>query len=82
MLSLYHVKRASELDIANNQLLLYFLAYVVDTKVLSLHVQRFSTLNDAIEERIKICELLYEKTEKLSLRMRLQIFIESNLYVA
>ena len=38
VLSLYGVKHASELNISKNKLLIYFLANVVDTKVLSFQI--------------------------------------------
>lgn len=62
VLSLYSVKNASDLDPKNNSKLLYFLSHVVDTKVLSLHVQRYDTLDEVYEEQVKICKLLFEKT--------------------
>jgi len=58
----FGVKRPSELEFTDNKLLSYFLANVVDTKVLSFHVRRFDTLDDVFEERLKICGLLYDKT--------------------
>ena len=48
--------------------ILYFLSHVVDSKVLSLHVQRYETLKDVYEQRLKICELLFEKTGKISFK--------------
>lgn len=62
VLSRCGVKRPSELKFSDNKLLAYFLANVVDTKVLSFHVRRFDTLDDVFEERLKICGLLYDKT--------------------
>lgn len=62
VLSCYDVRHASDLDFSQNRLLLYFLAHVVDKKVLSLFVQRYDTLDDVLEERLKICSKLYENT--------------------
>lgn len=94
VLSLYGVKHASELIISKNNLLVYFLSNVVDAKVLSLHVQRYDTLNDVLEERMKICKLLYDYTEnaifkdeiaqiyrELSIRSLTKKIDESKIYV-
>ena len=94
VLSLYGVKHASELNISKNKLLIYFLANVVDTKVLSLYVQRYDTLNDVLEERMKICSLLFDNTDntifkdeitqiyrELSIRSLTKKIDESKIYV-
>lgn len=80
VLSYYRVKHASELDVTNNKLLFYFLANVVDTKILSLHVQRYDTLNDALEERLRICKLLYDRTKNSKFKNEIsQIYREQSI---
>lgn len=68
VLSLFHVRHASEINLYDDKKILYFLSHVVDSKVLSLHVQRYGTLKDVYEQRLKICELLFEKTGKVSFK--------------
>ena len=80
VLSKYGVKHASELDISKNKLLVFFLTNVVDTKVLSLHVQRYDTLNDVLEERMRICKLLYDDNGSSALKDEIsQIYRELSI---
>jgi len=60
--------RASDITIdnSNDLKLKYFLSHVVDLKVLGLHVLLFKNSNEVMEERLSICNNLYnEYNEKI-----------------
>lgn len=58
------VKKASDLIVdKNDPIVLYFLSDVVDTDVLSLDALTFKSSIEVLEERLKICESLYQATD-------------------
>lgn len=61
-------RRASEIEVTEDNKLKYFLYNVADQKVLGLHRREFSKQEEVIDERLKICNNLYDyfHDEKLS----------------
>lgn len=54
------LKKASEISIIDSLKIKFFLSSVVDQKVLGLHAVRFHNRDEVIEERLLICNRLYE----------------------
>lgn len=54
------VQRASEIEITGDEKQKYFLEYIAVIKVLTLHVLRFKSVKQVMEERSSICSNLYE----------------------
>ena len=59
-----NVKKASEVQVTGNTIIDYFLANIAIPRILTLHVLRFKSVEDVINERISICtnlNLFYDK---------------------
>lgn len=54
------VSKASEIKIVADRRVKYFLYSVADQKVIGLHRRQFKNQNEVIEERLSICNNLYE----------------------
>ncbi|MCQ2202184.1 MAG: hypothetical protein MJZ27_08860 [Bacteroidales bacterium] len=56
----FNLKKASDIVVNGDLKQRYFLTNIVVPKIITLHVLRFKSVKDVMEERIKICSSLYD----------------------